>query len=132
MREPYFGLPWLQTGIDKIYDTVGAPTTLEIGLRVVRPRATIVMVGVAEPKRFEWTPLYFKEVSLLGSNAYGMETIGDKRAHGIAHYLDMLAEKKLDWTGVVTHRFPIEKFGDAFMAVYDKRKSGAIKVLFQP
>jgi threonine dehydrogenase-like Zn-dependent dehydrogenase len=44
----------------------------------------------------------------------------------------MLAEKKLDWTGVVTHRFPLEKFGDAFMAVYDKRKSGAIKVLFQP
>ncbi len=132
MRAPYFGLPWLQTGVDKIYDTVGAPTTLEIGLRVVRPRGAIVMVGVAEPKRFEWTPLYFKEVSLLGSNAYGLETIGDKRAHGIAHYLDMLAEKKLDWTGVVTHRFPIEKFGDAFMAVYDKRKSGAIKVLFQP
>ena len=132
MREPYFGLPWLQTGIDKIYDTVGAPSTLEIGLRVVRPRATIVMVGVAAPKRFEWTPLYFKEVSLLGSNAYGMENIGGKRAHGIAHYLDLLAEKKLDWTGVVTHRFPLEKFGDAFMSVYDKRKSGAIKVMFEP
>jgi threonine dehydrogenase-like Zn-dependent dehydrogenase len=132
MRAPYFGLPWLQTGIDKIYDTVGAPSTLEIGLRIVRPRAAIVLVGVAEPKRFEWTPLYFKEVSLLGSNAYGMETIGDKRAHAIAHYLGMLADDKLDWTGVVTHSFPLERFGDAFMAVYDKRTSGAIKVLFQP
>ena len=132
MRKPFFGLPWLQTGIDKIYDTVGAPSTLELGVRIVRPRASIVMVGVAEPKRFEWTPLYFKEIALLGSNAYGVETLAGARAHGIEHYLSLLAEGKLDWSGVVTHRFALEKFGDAFMAVYDKRRSGAIKVLFQP
>jgi threonine dehydrogenase-like Zn-dependent dehydrogenase len=132
IRKPFFGLPWLQTGVDKIYDTVGAPSTLEIGVRVVRPRATIVMVGVAEPRRFEWTPLYFKEISLLGSNAYGMETLENERAHGIALYLGMLAKERLDFSGVVTHRFPLEKFGDAFMSVYDKRKSGAIKVLFDP
>lgn len=132
MRKPFFGLPWLQTGVDKIYDTVGAPSTLEVGVRVVRPRASIVMVGVAEPRRFEWTPLYFKEISLLGSNAYGMETIDGDRRHGIEHYLRLLAMERLDFSGVVTHRFPLEKFGDAFMSVYDKRKSGAIKVLFDP
>jgi len=131
MRKPFFGMPWLQTGVDKIYDTVGAPGTLEVGVRIVKPRATIVMVGVAQPRRFEWTPLYFKEISLLGSNAYGMETLGEKRAHAMEHYLDLLAAKKLDWSGVVTHRYPLEKFGDAFMAVYDKRRSGAIKVLFE-
>jgi threonine dehydrogenase-like Zn-dependent dehydrogenase len=132
VRKPFFGLPWLQTGVDKIYDTVGAPSTLEIGMRVVKPRASIVMVGVAQPRRFEWTPLYFKEISLLGSNAYGMETIAGKRAHGIEHYLTLLAEKRLDLDGIVSHRFPLERFGDAFMAVYDKRRSGAVKVLFQP
>ena len=132
LRKPFFGMPWLPTGVDKIYDTVGSPSTLEIGLRIAKPRATIVMVGVAQPKRFEWTPLYFKEIALLGSNAYGMETVGAKRAHAIEHYLGLLAEKKFDWADVVTHRFPLEKFGDAFMAVYDKRRSGAIKVLFQP
>jgi threonine dehydrogenase-like Zn-dependent dehydrogenase len=131
MRKPFFGMPWLQTGIDKIYDAVGSPSTLEVGVRIVRPRASIVMVGVAEPKRFEWTPLYFKEIALLGSNAYGMETLDGKRAHAIEHYLDLLAKKKLDYSGMVTHRFPLEKFGDAFMAVYDKHRSGAIKVLFQ-
>ena len=25
------------------------------------------------PARFEWTPLYFKEVKLIGSNAFGVE-----------------------------------------------------------
>ena len=33
---------------------------------------------------------------------------------------------------VTFDRYPLERFGDAFMAVYDKRKSGAIKVLFDP
>jgi threonine dehydrogenase-like Zn-dependent dehydrogenase len=132
MRRPFFGLPWLQTGVDKIYDTVGAPGTLEVGLRVVKPRASIVMVGVAQPRRFEWTPLYFKEVSLLGSNAYGMETLEGKRAHGIELFLDLLAKDRLRLDGIVSHRFPLDQFGDAFMAVYDKRRSGAIKVLFQP
>jgi threonine dehydrogenase-like Zn-dependent dehydrogenase len=132
MRKPFFGLPWLQTGVDKIYDTVGAPSTLEIGVRVTKPRASIVMVGVAQPRRFEWTPLYFKEISLLGSNAYGMETLEGKRAHGIELYLDLLKANRLKLGGIVSHRFPLERFGDAFMAVYDKRRSGAIKVLFQP
>jgi threonine dehydrogenase-like Zn-dependent dehydrogenase len=132
LRKPFFGLPWLQTGVDRIYDTVGAPGTLEIGVRVAKPRATIVMVGVAQPRRFEWTPLYFKEISLLGSNAYGMETLDGERAHAIALYLRLLEKNRLKLDGIVSHRFPLDRFGDAFMAVYDKRRSGAIKVLFQP
>ncbi len=132
IRKPFFGLSWLQTGVDKIYDTVGAPSTLEVGVRVVRARASVVLVGVAEPKRFEWTPLYFKEISLLGSNAYGIESLEGKRAHGIALYLEMLEKNRLDFSGVITHRFALDEFGDAFMSVYDKRKSGAIKVLFDP
>ncbi len=132
IRKPFFGLPWLQTGVDKIYDTVGAPSTLEVGVRICKPRASIVMVGVARPRRFEWTPLYFKEISLLGSNAYGMETLEGRRAHGIEIYLDLLDKRRLALDGIVTHRFPLEKFPEAFMAVYDKRRSGAVKVLFQP
>ncbi len=132
VRKPYFGTPWLQTGVDKIYDAVGSPKTLEVGVRIARPRASIVMVGVSQPRRFEWTPLYFKEIALLGSNAYGMEVVDGKRAHAIEHFLDLLAKKKLAVDGFVTHRFPLEKFGDAFMAVYDKDRSNAVKVVFDP
>ena len=61
-----------------------------------------------------------------------METLEGKRAHGIELYLDLLKANRLKLDGIVSHRFPLERFGDAFMAVYDKRRSGAIKVLFQP
>jgi threonine dehydrogenase-like Zn-dependent dehydrogenase len=132
LRRPFRGLPWIQSGVDKVYDTVGSSQSLEIGLRIARPRASIVVVGVSLPRRFEWTPLYFKEVALLGSNAYGIESVGGTRKHAIEIFLELLRDRRITLDGLVTHRYPLERFGDAFMAVYDKRKSGAIKVLFDP
>jgi threonine dehydrogenase-like Zn-dependent dehydrogenase len=132
LRKPLFGLPWLQSGVERIYDTVGSSETLEVGVRIASPRASIVVVGVAPPKRFEWTPLYFKELALLGSNAYGVETVEGRRANCIEIYLDLLARRRLDVTGLVTHHYPLERYADAFLAARDKLRSGAIKVVFEP
>ncbi|MDP3766384.1 MAG: alcohol dehydrogenase catalytic domain-containing protein, partial [Dehalococcoidia bacterium] len=71
---PWFGDPWLLKGVGVIYDTVGSPASVELALRVAGPRSKIVVSGVEAPRRFEWTPLYFKEVSIVGSNAFGVET----------------------------------------------------------
>jgi threonine dehydrogenase-like Zn-dependent dehydrogenase len=132
LRTPLFGLPWLQSGVHRIYDTVGSSETLEVGLRITNPRASIVVVGVAPPRRFEWTLLYFKELTLLGSNAYGLETVDGKRANCIEIYLDLLAQNRLNVDGLITHRYPLEHYADAFLALHDKRRSQAIKVTFDP
>ena len=132
VRTPLFGSPWLQSGAHRIYDTVGSSETLEIGVRITNPRASIVVVGVAPPKRFEWTPLYFKELSLLGSNSYGLETFGGKRRNCIEIYLDLLAQNRLNVDDLITHRYPLEHYAHAFLAAYDKRRSQAIKVIFDP
>jgi len=132
LRVPLFGLPWLQSGVQRIYDTVGSSETLEVGVRIASPRATIVVVGVARPRRFEWTPLYFKELALLGSNAYGLETLDGKRSNCIELYLNLLARNRLDVDGLITHRYPLECYADAFLAALNKQRSRAIKVVFDP
>ncbi len=132
LRTPLFGLPWLQSGVHRIYDTVGSNETLEVGVRITNPRASIVVVGVARPKRFEWTPLYFKELALLGSNAYGLETVEGKRANCIELYLDLLAHNRLNVDGLITHRYPLDHYADAFLALHNRRRSQAIKVTFDP
>jgi threonine dehydrogenase-like Zn-dependent dehydrogenase len=132
LRKPLFGLPWLASGVHRIYDTVGSSETLEVAVRITNPRAAIVVVGVAPPKRFEWTLLYFKEVALLGSNSYGLETFGGKRQNCIEIYLDLLAQNRLNVEGLITHRYPLERYADAFLAAYNKPQSQAIKVVFDP
>ena len=36
-------------------------------------------------------PWYFKELRLIGSNAFGVEEVEGKRQHAIAHYLDSVS-----------------------------------------
>src|SRR5262249_56575114 len=64
--KPWYGMPWLYGGgIDVVYDTVGFPETVEVGVRIADSRGAIVITGVEAPKRFEWTPLYFKAIPVI-------------------------------------------------------------------
>jgi len=63
----------------------GAVTALQTGYQFTGSIpyyvvGTLVVSGVEPPKRFEWTPLYFKELRVIGSNGFGVEEVG-----GVAH-----------------------------------------------
>ena len=131
IRRPWYGLPMLTGGVDVVYDTVAKAETLEVGVRITRPRGTIVVTGVEVPKRFEWTPLYFKEISLVGSNAFGFETMDGRRRHAMQWYLDFVAAGKVDVTPMLTHRFPIDRYREAMLCCLDQGRSGAVKVAFE-
>lgn len=128
--KPWYGKPMLNGGVDVVYDTVGYASTLEVGIRITRPRGAIVVTGVEIPRRFEWTPLYFKEIHLIGSNAFGEESFEGRRRHAMEIYLDLVRSQRVDVTPILTHRFPLPRYRDAFRACYDQGRSGAVKVLF--
>jgi threonine dehydrogenase-like Zn-dependent dehydrogenase len=117
-------------GIDVVYDTVGTAETAEIGVRLLKARGTMVKSGVHAPARWEWSPLYFKELSWVGSNAFGVEEVDGVRMHGIAHYLRMAAEGRVDLDGLLTHTFRLDEWREAFIALATQGESGAIKVAF--
>jgi threonine dehydrogenase-like Zn-dependent dehydrogenase len=128
--KPWFGKPMLNGGVDVVYDTVGYPATIEVGVRITRPRGAIVVTGVEMPRRFEWTPLYFKELHLIGSNAFGAEDFAGRRRHAMEIYLDLVRERRVDVTPILTHRFALSEYREAFRACHDQGRSGAVKVLF--
>ncbi len=125
-----FALPWVIGGVDRIYDTVGIAQTLETAVRLIKPLGTLLLVGVGTPRRYEWTPIFFREVTVIGSNAYGVETFEEGRMHGFEHYLRHCKNGLLDPTPMITHRFPLERYREAFVAARDKRQHGAVKVVF--
>jgi threonine dehydrogenase-like Zn-dependent dehydrogenase len=45
VHRPPRGLPWLLRGVDVLYDTVGSAGTLEVGIRIVGPRAPLSSRG---------------------------------------------------------------------------------------
>ena len=104
--------------------------TSEVAVRVLATRGTLVKSGVNPPARWEWSPLYFKEISWVGSNAFGVEEVDGVRMHGIAHYLRLASEGRIDMTGMLTHTFRLDDWIDAFTVLANQEESGAIKVAF--
>jgi threonine dehydrogenase-like Zn-dependent dehydrogenase len=131
LRQPWNGLPVAYPGhVDVIYDTVGAPSTVELGLRILREQGTLVQLGVSSPGRFEWTPWYFKELRLVGSNAFGDETFEGRRQHAFDHFFELLGDGRIDLTGMLTHRFRLAEWREAFTTIVRQNETGAIKVAF--
>lgn len=133
LHTPFAGLPMAHPGgIHVVYDTVARPETLELGVRVLAERGTLVQTGVHTPGRWEYTPIYFKELSVVGSNAFGVEEIDGVRQHAIRHYLDLVQAGRIDLTGMLTHRFPLNHWHDALRVLSTQEQSGAVKVAFEP
>jgi threonine dehydrogenase-like Zn-dependent dehydrogenase len=127
------GLPMAHPGhIDVVYDTVAKPETFEVGVRVLAERGRLVYTGVAVPGRWEWTPVYFKELTIVGSNAFAMEEFEGVRKHAIEHYLSLVQAGRIDLTGMVTHRYPLEDWWDALKALSRPADSGVVKAAFTP
>jgi threonine dehydrogenase-like Zn-dependent dehydrogenase len=129
LLRPWRGLPWLMRGAGTIYDTIGSPSTIEIAMRIASPRATIAVTGVEAPRRFEWTPYYFKELTLAGSNAFGIEEFEGKRQHAFEIYFE-LVRRGLDLSALITHRFQLTAYRRAFLTLRNHGESRAVKAVF--
>ena len=127
------GIPMCHPGfIDVAYDTIAKPDTFEVAVRVLKARGTLVKSGVTVPGRWEWSPLYFKEINWVGSNAFGIEEVDGVRKHGIQHYLDLVADGRIDLTGLLTHTFGLSQWQEAFFTIAEQGTTGAIKVAIDP
>ncbi len=89
---------------DVVIECTGSPQGLPLALRLVRPRGTIVMkTTCAEHASADLTDLVVNEVSLVGS-----------RCGPMREALSMLAQKKIDVTGMITQRLPLADGPAAF------------------
>ncbi len=132
LRRGFAGLPMTYPGgVDVVYDTVASAETLEFGVRALRSGGTLVVLGVATPRRFEWTPVYFKELRVVGSSGFGVELVGGVRRHAIDHYLDACAQGE-DLSFLVTHVEPLERWPALCAALADPARSGVLKAAFAP
>ena len=91
---------------------------------LLKAHGTLVKAGVHGPTSWEWTPLYFKEISWVGSNAFGFEEVDGVRKHGIDHYLDLASSGRVDLSDMLTHKFALD---DVARRLHRARHPGGLR-----
>ena len=80
--KPELGKPVVMGGADRVYECVGSPGTMEDAVRLTKPGGEATLVGMPAAKSsLDLTALWYKEIRLAGSYAYGAEDYdGERRA----------------------------------------------------
>jgi threonine dehydrogenase-like Zn-dependent dehydrogenase len=117
-------------GFDIVYDCVGSGQSLTDAMKYARSRGTVVEVGTSQIALVDTAPLWFDEVNLIGCNGRAIEACNGETKHTYGHVLDLITRGHLDLKGLVTHRFPVRQYREAFRTLSDRARSGAIKVVF--
>jgi len=127
-----FGNQMLLGGFDRIYDCVGKAHSIHNVLRWCKAGGTVLLVGVDfNPSKFDYTPLVFQEVELVGCLAHGMEIYDGERISTFDLVIRLIKEKRLNLNSLVTHRFRLRDYRKALETVTNKRNSHVIKAVFE-
>ncbi len=121
----------LAGGVRLVYDTVTSAPTINQALRMTRGKGVVVILGLAAlPKEVDWTPIWLKEISVVGSLTYGAEVFKGKRVDTFARAIDFLARRQADLRPVQPRKYPLDHYREALLEAASKKTSGAVKVSF--
>jgi L-iditol 2-dehydrogenase len=121
----------LMGGFDVVYDCVGSATSITDALRWARARGTVVMVGInLSMLRVDLNPIWYQEVDLIGSKTHATSEWQGRRRHDYEWAIDFQRSGRMRIEDLITHRFPLAEYRQAIRAASDKRRTHAIKVVF--
>jgi L-iditol 2-dehydrogenase len=130
--KPSIGKRVVEGGVHCVYDTIATNETIDDALRLTRAGGSVVLVGAAGTLRgVNLTPVWFREVDLLGSLIYGTEQFRGRRRKTFEMALEYLARnKKLPLESLITHQFRLDQWKQAIRAAQSRNSSKSIKVIF--
>lgn len=107
-------------GADVAVEAVGIPETFEMCTTLVRPGGHVANVGVhGSPATLHLETLWIRDVTV---------TTGLVDTYTTPTLLRMLASRRLDVDGLITHRYGIHEMQDAYDAFSRPADTGALKV----
>ena len=112
-------------GADVAIDTVGGEETVIAGIDVLRPggRFSAFAVSHACVPSFTTFPLYYKEITLIGSRALLPDDV--------APSIDLVASGRIDVTGFITETFPHRRTAEAFEE-YERNPGRILRIVIAP
>lgn len=108
---------WFDVG----FECTGAGVALGQMFPVVKPRGTIVAVGVSSGQHIPFNMLVGKEINLRGTHRFHAE---------FALAAKVISERRIDVRPVITSTLPMERIRDAFDVVRDRSKELKVQLSF--
>jgi threonine dehydrogenase-like Zn-dependent dehydrogenase len=120
----------LTGGADVVLDCVGSAGSIEDAMSIVRPRGRVILVGMPGTVRLDLTPLWHREINLIGAYAYGREaaTGNGQRPRTFDLAFDLVEQVGLE--RLVSARYPLERFHEAVEHAGAAGRRGATKIVF--
>jgi threonine dehydrogenase-like Zn-dependent dehydrogenase len=127
--KPELGKPVVMGGAEKVFECVGAAGTMEDAVRLTRPGGEVALVGMPPARScLDLTALWYKEVSMTGAYAYGVEEYQGERVKCFELALRIASEIGLET--LVGPRFKLRQYREAVATARASGRNGHIKVVF--
>ena len=131
--KPERGASFLLGGADVAIDCVGSRSSLNLALRITRAGGRVVVSGIPT-EGADLTPLWFRELELVGAYTGGYETVGRGKSEIKTHSFDLATaiatENPID--GIVGATYPLRRWREAIDHALGAGKLGTLKVAFDP
>ncbi|MGC8828985.1 MAG: zinc-dependent alcohol dehydrogenase [Verrucomicrobiia bacterium] len=131
--QPEIGKPVVVGGYEVVMDCVGSDRSIDDSLRLTAANGSVALVGMpAIPKGVDWTAVWYKNLTVRGTYAYGYEKLpGSERKKTIQIALELLAKYPDRFKPIVSGIYPLERYKDALRDVFRSGKSKSIKAVLK-
>jgi threonine dehydrogenase-like Zn-dependent dehydrogenase len=131
LRAQMTALPILEQGVDAVFDAVASPTTIDLGLHLLRSTGTFVMVGAAGRQPMDWSLVWNRQLSVLGTVNLGFEErLGGR--HTMAQVVEWLGDPAFAVDGLVTHVFDLDQWTTGLATASAGPAAGCVKATLRP
>ncbi|AUN41906.1 zinc-binding dehydrogenase [Tsukamurella tyrosinosolvens] len=108
-------------GADVTIEAVGAPETFELAVKLVRPTGVVANIGVhGRPATLHLEDIWIKDVTI---------TTGLVDTRSTPTLIQLVDSGRLDPSPLVTHRYNLDQFEEAYDNFENAEHSGAVKVV---
>ena len=127
---PERGMEFLMGGVDAAVECTGSKSALDLCLRGTRAGGRIVVTGIPGAG-VDLTPLWFRELELVGAYTSGMEDVDGERRHAFALALELASGLPM-LEELVGATYPLDRWREAIDHAMSAGRLGTFKVAFAP
>ncbi len=125
-----FGNQGLTGGYDVVYDCIGSGESLTDAMKFTHGRGVVVECATSTITVVDTTPLWFAELKVIGCYGRSIEDYQGRSMHTYDVVFDMIAKGSLQLDGLITHRFRLEDYRQAFQMMIHRGREGLVKAAF--